>query len=251
MSLALLLPLFALVALFYSMVGFGGGSSYLALLTLSELDHSLWRPLALICNVVVVSSGTWFFLRRGHFSWKLFAPFVLTSVPMAYWGGTIQLEKRPFLFLLGGCLLLAGLRMALDRRLPQRDATVLQPRTAWLLGLPLGAVLGCISGLVGMGGGIFLAPILYMLGWGQPKQIAATASAFILVNSVAGLAGYASQAGSLALPAVAWWLPLAVLIAGQLGSRLGSGAFPAQRVRQGTALLVLLAGSRILWQLLA
>jgi hypothetical protein len=242
-----LAALFAVVAFLYSMVGFGGGSSYLALLALSDLPVEEWRALALLCNVVVVSGGTWLFVRRGHFSWRLFAPFVATSMPAAYLGGTVQLEQRPFLILLAICLLLAGLRMAFDRRLTGRPAAGLSAGRAWSLGLPLGAVLGGLSGLIGIGGGIFLAPILYMLGWGRPKEIAATASAFILVNSLSGLAGLALASPGLGLAREHLYLPAAVLVAGQLGSRLGSGHAPTRLVRGLTATLVLFVAAKLLW----
>ena len=248
MSLALLLLLFPLVAVCYAMVGFGGGSSYLALLAMSDLDHDLWRPIALICNLAVVSGGTWLYVKRGHFSGRLVAPFVVSSVPAAWIGGMIRLERTPFLYLLGGCLLLAGIRMLFDRRLKAQNARKLEARLAWGWGLPVGALLGGVSGLVGIGGGIFLAPILYMLGWGTPKQIAATSSAFILVNSLAALGGYVADHGGLSLPETVWVLPLAVLVAGQIGSRLGAGRLPAGVVRAMTAVLVLVVGTRTLWQ---
>ncbi|HJO26299.1 MAG TPA: sulfite exporter TauE/SafE family protein [Planctomycetota bacterium] len=247
MSAPLLAGLFATVAFLYSMVGFGGGSSYLALLALSDLPQGKWRAIALLCNVVVVSGGTWLFVRRGHFSWRLFAPFVVTSVPAAYLCGTVELEPRPFLILLSICLLLAGLRMVFDRRLTGRAAASVAPRAAWGLGLPLGILFGGVSGLIGIGGGIFLAPILYMIGWGRPKEIAATASAFILVNSLAGLAGLAVENGGLGLDASLIYLPVAVAIAGQLGSRLGSGSAPTGLARGLTAVLVLFVGTKLLW----
>ncbi len=250
MSLSLLLLLFPLVAVCYAMVGFGGGSSYLALLAMSDLDHDLWRPIALICNLAVVSGGTYLYVKRGHFSPRLFVPFVVSSVPAAWLGGMIRLERTLFLVLLGGCLLLAGVRMLVDRRLKAQNARKLEAKQAWAVGLPAGALLGGVSGLVGIGGGIFLAPILYMLGWGKPKQIAATSSAFILVNSLAALGGYLVDHGGLALPDTVWALPLAVLVAGQVGSRLGSGLLPAGVVRALTAVLVLVVGSRLLWQAL-
>jgi uncharacterized membrane protein YfcA len=246
-NLSLLAVLFAVVALLYSMVGFGGGSSYLALLSISDLSHVQWRVIALICNVAVVSGGTWIFARRGHFSWRLFVPFILPSIPAAYLGGTVQLEQRPFLILLGACLLLAGLCMLFDRRLKGREAGALAPRLVWALGLPLGALLGAVSGLVGIGGGIFLAPILYMIGWGRPKEIAASASAFILINSLAGLTGILRHVQDLALEPSLLWLPATVFLAGQVGSRLGANRAPTGLVRGLTAALVLILGSRILW----
>ena len=156
------------------MVGFGGGSSYIALLILFDAPYQIIPPIALICNLVVVSSGSYHFIKAGHFSWKILLPFIVTSIPAAYIAGTISLEKRLFLFILAVTLLAAGLRMLLLQKTEANSVQSLEVKKVWLLGLPIGGVIGGLSGLMGIGGGIFLAPILYNLRWGKPKQISAS-----------------------------------------------------------------------------
>ncbi|MCE9614737.1 MAG: sulfite exporter TauE/SafE family protein [Lentisphaerae bacterium] len=246
--MSLLAALFFGVALLYAMVGFGGGSSYVAFLALFDRPYQDIPQVALVCNMIVVTGGTLHFLRQGHFRWPLFWPFVVSSVPLAFLGGRLPLSKTVFLGLLGGSLVVAGLRLLLlksgiegegaDRRPPLPGA------------LALGGGLGFLSGLVGIGGGIFLSPAMMNLRWGRPKQIAATASAFILVNSVSGLLGQIAKRGGVGEVVPYWPLFLAVLVGGQLGSCLGAGALPQRWVRLLTAALVLWVGTRVLWKAL-
>ena len=239
--------LFFFVAMLYSTVGFGGGSSYLALLVLFEFPYEMVPPLALICNLVVVTGGSFLFVRAGHCSWTLTLPFILTSIPFAYLGGSIHVEEDLFLFILGVCLLVSGLRMLRVQRKKLRTTLDTSPLQLWSCGPCVGAVLGFVSGLVGIGGGIFLAPILHNINWGKPKQIAATSSVFILVNSLAGLIGQWIKHPGLAQWSNGYFLLfLAVLAGGQLGSRMGVHKLSQRSVMRLTAVLVLLVAGRIL-----
>ena len=244
----MLTALFCIVAVIYSMVGFGGGSSYIALLYLFDIPFQLIPPIALLCNIVVVTGGAVNFIRNGHFHWKLFWPFVVTSVPLAFIGGAIPISREVFMALLGVCLFGAGLRLLLLKT-PKQSSKI---RTFhWAAGLGIGGLLGLLSGMVGIGGGIFLAPILLILNWGRPKQVAATASLFILVNSLAGLAGQLVKADEVSSFEIVnyWPLFLAVFVGGLAGSLLGAGQLSEGWIRKATAGLVLFVGGRILFPL--
>lgn len=238
--------LFFIIALVYSAVGFGGGSSYIAVLALFDYPYELIPVIALICNVIVVSGGIYLFRKKGHFKWSLFWPFALSSVPMAFIGGRISVSKEFFLALLGVCLFVIAVRLLFVNRTIKDYAEYRLPKTS--LAIMLGAALGLLAGMVGIGGGIFLAPVLLYLRWGLPKQIAATAALFILLNSLSGLAGQFVKGTSMIGLLDYWPLFLSVFIGGQIGSRLGSGAILSQRIiKDLTALLVLFVSLRILY----
>ena len=239
---------FLVVALIYGSVGFGGGSSYTALLTLSDLPPH-WIPvISLTCNVIVVAGSAVHFIRRGHLAWPMTWPFLATSVPCAYLGGRWPLEQDVFLGLLGGSLVVAGLSLLLQRSSDAEPSGGAPPQQ---LMFGLGAGLGLLSGLVGIGGGVFLAPLLLRRRWGTPKEIAATSALFILANSAAGLVGQFGKLATLGPLVGRWPLFAAVVVGGQAGSLLGSGPFPQGLVRAVTALLVAAAGLRVLWHLMA
>jgi len=228
------------------MVGFGGGSSYIAVLALMEFRYDLIPVIALLCNIIVVTGGSYHFIKQRHFNWNLFWPFMVSSIPLAYVGGLIPLSREFFLALLGGCLLLAGLRLLFIRDESYSQGSIKIPPRA--LGLTVGAFLGLFSGMVGIGGGIFLAPILLNFRWGKPKQVAATASVFILVNSVAGLTGQLVKQGGLNAEVISYWpLFFVVLIGGQLGSMMGSQKITQSFVKNLTGLLVLFVSGRLLF----
>jgi uncharacterized membrane protein YfcA len=239
-----LIALFFLVALVYSMAGFGGGSSYLALLVLFAAPMALVPPLALICNLTVVSVGSWRFIRDGHFQWRRLFPFLITSIPFAYLGGCVVIDKRVFLFLLSGSLLCAGVNMLFVGRRDDVEASV-APERLWKWGLPAGGLLGGVSGLVGIGGGIFLSPLLHTLRWGNAKRIAGSASVFIFVNSLSGLAGQLTKPMDSALLIEYLALPVAALAGGLLGSFWSSRKFSYVVVQRVTAVLVLYASVRV------
>ncbi|MEO8142431.1 MAG: sulfite exporter TauE/SafE family protein, partial [Sphingomicrobium sp.] len=188
----LLLPgLFFLTALLYALVGFGGGSTYTALLVLAGTDYRAVPVISLLCNILVVTVGTWRFARAGHLDLKRSWPLFVTSVPAAWLGGRLEIGETLFVGLLAGALLAAGLLM-LWQPYWERATEASANGRHWVEPAAGGA-LGFMAGVVGIGGGIFLAPLLYLLRWGPPKAIAATCAAFILVNSLAGLAGQASK----------------------------------------------------------
>ena len=239
--------LFLITALLYASVGFGGGSTYNALLVLAGADYRLLPSIALVCNIIVVAGGTWRFSNAGHLRLKRLAPFVIASVPAAFIGGRIPVSETDFIGLLGLSLLLAGLRLAFDRSPPLEN--VAGKRVNLALSVSVGGGIGLLSGLVGIGGGIFLAPILYLLRWGNAREIAGTCSLFILVNSLSGLAGQLLKLGDLNLLAgfAAYW-PLfpAVFVGGQIGSRLGSVGLKSSMIQRLTAVLVLYVAARLL-----
>lgn len=240
----LLIAGFFLIALIYASVGFGGGSSYLALLAqpLFMLLPDVIRPTALLCNIIVVTGGTIIFYREGKISWKEVWPFLVASVPLAWLGGLIRLEDRAFFLVLGFTLVTASLFLWKQPKLQHHESKW----NTTFVNTSLGGVVGFISGLVSIGGGIFLSPILHLLNWNEAKRISALASLFILVNSISGLAGQWQRG----LPVIEWQfiLPLlaAVFFGGQLGSRLGARSFNPIYIRRITAALILIAGVNIL-----
>ncbi len=247
--LAWLAPTFALTALIYASVGFAGGSTYTALLVLAGVSLPLVPLVSLACNIVVASGGVLRFAGAGHVPWRRAVPLLLVSVPLAWIGGRLPIDPALFVLLLGASLAVAGLLLLAG---PDRSATraPVEPhrRTGWLA-IAIAAPLGLLSGLVGIGGGIFLAPVLHLMAWDSARRIAGTAALFILVNSIAGIAGQATKLGDGALlsEAVGWWpLVVAVLVGGQLGSALGVRYFPQGIIRRVTGLVILVAAGRLL-----
>ncbi|HET6418006.1 MAG TPA: sulfite exporter TauE/SafE family protein [Polyangiales bacterium] len=241
--------LFLLTAVLYASVGFGGGSTYNALLVLADTDYRILPSVALVCNLIVVAGGVWQYRRSGDLNLAFALPFVALSIPLAWFGGSVPIERETFVMLLGVSLLAAGLVMWFQAPESKSASSGSWP-VLWLAGLPLGAVIGFLSGMVGIGGGIFLAPALHLLRLGDPKRIAATSSFFIMVNSIAGLVGQATKRGSaahLAQLADYFWLGVAVLIGGQIGSRLSAEALSGRVVKRLTAVLVLYVAGRLLY----
>ncbi len=247
---AVIVPAFFATALLYAMVGFGGGSTYAAILSLTDLDYTLLPILVLVCNLVVVSGGVYQYWRAQLIDWKFVLPLVLVSVPCALIGGAMIVSRRYFLLTLGAALLVSGVLLIWRRNEVAADDGITRN---WLIAAPvLGGSLGLLAGLIGIGGGIFLAPIMHHLKLASPKRIAATASFFILVNSLAGLAGQLSKHSidSLALERFGAfvWLPLAVLVAGQIGSRVSVRLLSGRWIKVLTGVLVVFVGLRLLWQ---
>jgi uncharacterized protein len=228
---------FFVVAFCYALVGFGGGTSYLALLSISNVSFSVLPKIALICNLIVVTGGCIHFYQKNHFNYKLLLPFVLTSVPMAFIGGYYPITEKTFVVLLTLTLLLAGLRLLVT---PTENLSKL-PR--WPLALFIGSIVGLISGLVGIGGGVFLSPLLMNMRWGRPKEIAAVASSFIFLNSIAGLFGQFAKNPDVGTIKSYWPLFLVVLVGGQIGSALGSSVkVNENKTRKLTGALILFIG---------
>ncbi len=241
------LPLsFFVTAILYAAVGFGGGSTYNALLVLTETDYRILPSIALLCNLIVVSGGTLRFARAGHVDVKRIAPWVITSVPAAWIGGMLNISETLFIGLLGFSLFAAGLRMLWWNK-DQRTCPLKQYR---FLPPVIGAILGLLAGLVGIGGGIFLAPILHLLRWDNAKKIAATCSVFIFVNSLAGLTGHIMKFNAAEFSSITahWYLLPAVLIGGQIGSYLGAQRLNSDTLHRLTAFLILYVSIRLLWR---
>ena len=238
--------LFFLVALVYSSVGFGGGSSYIALLHWSGIAASSLPILSLACNLIVSSQGFAQFARAGYFSVSRSLPFVLLSVPAAYFGGLYVIKESTFLLLLAASLTVAGflLLFPVEESTEREDNRIRQGirRFGFLLGLPL----GFLSGVVGIGGGIFLAPILHLAKWSRAKEIAALAACFICTNSLAGLVGQMQKlAWNGEVLANYWMLPVSVLIGGLAGSRCGAAILPPVRIRQITGAIIILVACNL------
>lgn len=233
-----------MIALLYSSVGFGGGSSYLAILALIFTSFFLIRSSALLCNLIVVSGSSLLYLRKGHLQFKKFLPFLVTSIPLAFIGASFQLSETVFFIILGGALIVSALALVLQT-VAQRFENKPKKYPKHLSYL-IGGLIGLLSGLVGIGGGIFIAPILNHLKWDKPIVIAALASFFILVNSLSGLFGL-WNAGTFELPTPEiFYLVVAVFVGGQLGVRLSLGKFSGKTIRLLTAVLVLVVGLRVL-----
>lgn len=243
-ELILLTLAFFAVATLYSAVGFGGGSSYLAILTLVLTSFFAIRTTALLCNFTVVSGSCLLYYRSGHLHLKKFLPFVLTSIPMAFLGAAFKLEEHIFFILLALALIVSAIALIYQTLALKANFSVKEypSYTPYILG----AVIGLLSGLVGIGGGIFLAPVLNHMKWDKPIVIASLASFFILVNSVSGIGGlFISDSFEVFWPEILALL-FAVLLGGQLGVRLSLGKLSAKRIRMLTALLVLFVGIRVL-----
>lgn len=238
--------LFALTAALYASVGFAGGSTYNALLALAGVDYRVFPIVALACNLIVATGGTIRFAQAGLVPWRRLVPLLALSMPAAWLGGMLPVSKQLFLLLLGGSLLIASALLFL-----QRERAAEEQRFA-LLGPAIAAPIGLLSGIVGIGGGIFLAPVLHLIGWDKAKRVAAAASVFILANSLAGLGGQLTKVANqpaLLEQALAYWpLGLAVLVGGQVGSRIGVELLPALWLRRLTALLILYVAIRLLIQ---
>jgi uncharacterized membrane protein YfcA len=230
-----------LVAAFgYASVGHGGASAYLAAMALAGVAPQEMRPIALLLNILVSSLATWKFYRAGHFRWRLFWPFAVVSIPLAYVGGTITLPGQAYKILVGVVLLYAAWQLWRSARAGEEMRAVREPPLH--LAMAIGAAMGLLAGLTGVGGGIFLSPLLLMLGWAGTKQTSAVAAPFILVNSIAGLAAVAKSA---ALPAYVWLLAPAVIVGGWLGAEYGSRRFANPVVRRVLAMVLALAGGKM------
>jgi hypothetical protein len=243
--MASLVVAFFVAALLYASVGFGGGSTYTALLALAEVDYRLLPLLSLACNIVVVAGSSVRFARARVTPWRNALLLTGVAAPAALLGGLTPINEATFLTILGASLVLTALTLLLR---PRETATGAPPRFAGLMPV-LAVPLGYLAGLVGIGGGIFLAPFLHLTRWDGARAIAATASLFILVNSLFGLAGQLLKGGTGRLgAAIDFGLPLlvAVAIGGQIGSLLALKYLPQRWIRYGTAALTAWVGGRLL-----
>ena len=210
-----IIVLFFLIAMLYASVGFGGGSSYLAVLALTSLAFTQIRAIALLCNIVVVSGGSYIYIKNKLFNWQKIVPLVLASVPFAFIGGFLRISQTFFFVLLGVTLLIASILMWTSKYISRKGADTNYKNTV-SKDMSYGGFIGFISGMVGIGGGVFLAPLLHLTKWDTPKRIAATSSFFILVNSIAGLIGQSLNPTFTIEPSITIILMLTVLI-GEIG----------------------------------
>lgn len=240
--------LFFTVAILYSSVGFGGGSSYLAILALTGIVFTQIRATSLLCNIVVVTGNVLLFYQQKEIDFKKIIPLVLLSIPLAFLGGYLKISQQFFFILLGFTLLFAAITMWLSKRIISSDEKNINAKP--IKNASYGGIIGFISGMVGIGGGIFLAPLLHLTNWDTPKKIAATASFFILVNSIAGFIGQYSNPDF----AIDWNLTstllISVFIGGQIGSRISHKFLTPIQLKKATAILIAFVSLRILWKVL-
>ena len=242
--MALLAILFLVTAILYSSVGFGGGSTYLALLLIWGVPYFIFPVIALSCNIIVVSGNCFNYIRAGNLNLKLLIPYLIGSIPLTYIGGSLPIEKKLFEILLflvlatAGILLLFNFKSYDDREESYRKIPA-------SISIVIGGILGFISGVVGIGGGIFLSPILFLIKAGKPKHIVTTASLFILINSISGIIGQLTKNDVLTEIPNYWYLIVAVLIGGQIGNFLNLKIFPVRILALFTASLVLFVAFRM------
>ncbi len=226
------------VALLYSSVGHAGASGYIAVLTLFGMGVEVIRPTALTLNILVAAIGFLQWWRAGFFSWSLFWPFALLSVPAAFFGGWLHVPAHYLKILIGLVLWFSAWRLLYRKEDPPDIA-----RPARRTAVASGAGIGFLSGLTGTGGGIFLTPLMLFCRWAKVKEAAAVSSLFILVNSSSGLAGYVKSGRD--LPDFAWPLAVVVAIGGYIGSRLGSRHFPVRGIAVLLAVVLVIAGTKL------
>ena len=238
--LALLLVTVLAVAALYSSVGHGGASGYIAALALFSVAPEAFKPTALLLNILVASIATYSFFRAGHFCWRLFWPFAVTSIPCSFIGGYLTVPPHLYRPLVGVILLACAWRLIFHKGY---DTPAVRPLRA-PLALAIGAGLGLLSGLTGVGGGIFLSPLLLLFKCGRAREVSAVAALFILVNSCAGLLGHVSSLQ--AIPPFAPMLAVAALLGGVIGSFLGSRRLPVAGVIKALCLVLTIAGIKML-----
>ncbi len=242
--MVVLATLFLATAVLYSSVGFGGGSTYLALLLIWGVPYFIFPVIALFCNIIVVSGNCFNYIRAGNLNLRLLIPYLIGSIPLAYIGGSLPIEKKSFEILLflvlatAGILLLFNFRSYDDKKSSYRKIPV-------PFSILIGGTLGFISGIVGIGGGIFLSPILFLMRTGKPKHIVTAASLFILINSIFGIIGQLTKNDVLVVVPNYWYLLTAVLIGGQVGNLLNLKIFPTRILALVTSILVLFVAIRM------
>lgn len=243
-TLLIVLAIFV-VAILYSSVGHGGASGYLAVVAFWGIAPEIAKPTALVLNLFVASIGTYQFWRAGYFRWRVFWPFALTSIPFAFYGGIKVLPTDIYKVVLGAVLFLAAIRLAIRLK---NDDTANDPPIA--VGLLIGAAIGLLSGMIGVGGGIFLTPVLLLARWAETKTAAAVSVVFILVNSFAGLlGGYLFGSGMHLgdLPSQVWIWIAAAVAGGLIGSTLGSKKFDSLTLRRVLAAVLLFASVKLIF----
>ena len=236
--------LFFVTAILYASVGFGGGSTYLALMLIWDIPYYIFPVIALICNIFVVSGNSFNYIKAGNLNLKLLLPYLIGSIPLAFIGGSLQIDKNLFeifLFIvlaIAGTLLLINFKSYDDNESSYRDIPI-------LISIIIGGILGFVSGVVGIGGGIFLSPILFLIKAAKPKHIVTAASLFIFINSISGVIGQLTKNIVLNDISNYWYLFLVVIIGGHIGNYLNLKIFPTRFLALITSVLVLFVAIRI------
>ena len=241
-SVVLTAALLAIIALLYSIVGHAGGSGYLAVMALMGVAPATMRPAALVLNILVATIATTKFYRAGHFSWSLFWPFAIASVPAAFVGGMMGLPGHAYKIAAGVILLYSAIHAFLTPRVLAEQAQAHPPMAA---AVAIGLAIGIVSGLIGVGGGIFLSPILLFMGWAGARQAASASAMFILVNSVSGLLGQLASVRELPSFLLLW--AVVVAAGGWIGSTYGSRRLPTTALRRALAAVLVIAGLKLIF----
>ena len=247
--MSILSILFFITAILYSSVGFGGGSTYLALLLIWGVPYTIFPIIALTCNIIVVSGNCFNYIRAGNLNFKLLMPYLIGSIPLAFIGGSLPVDKKIFEILLffvlsvAGCLLLFNFKSYDDKKESYKNIS-------YFMSIIIGGILGFISGIVGIGGGIFLSPILFLLKVAKPKHIVTSASLFILINSVFGIIGQLTKNLNFSDMYGYFYLLIVVLIGGQIGNYLNLKILPTRVLALITSALVLFVAIRIGFKLI-
>ena len=236
--------LFFITAILYSSVGFGGGSTYLALLLIWDIPYYIFPVIALLCNIIVVSGNSINYIRAGNHNFKLLVPFLIGSIPFAFFGGTLKIDKEIFEILLFFVLSIAGVLLLINNKSYENENLIIKKLNS-IYSFIIGSVLGLISGIVGIGGGIFLSPILFLLKAEKPKIIATTASLFILINSISGVLGQFTKDNTFNELTNYWPLFFGVLVGGYIGNYLNLKIFSNRTLTIMTSLLVIFVSVRI------
>ena len=240
---------FFITAILYSSVGFGGGSTYLALMLIWNIPYYIFPILALICNIIVVSGNSINYVRSGNLNFKLLAPYLIGSIPFSFFGASMSLTKELFEILLFVILIIAGIFLLIQSKSFNNDQIKINSIPK-ILSVSIGSIIGFTSGIIGIGGGIFLSPILFLMKAGYPKQIATTASLFILINSIFGVAGQLTKDIVFDEFLNYWPLFIVVLIGGQIGNFLNIKFLSNKTLAIITSLLVIFVAIRVGFRLL-
>ena len=242
--------LFFVTALIYSSVGFGGGSTYLAILLIWGVPYTIFPVIALVCNIIVVSGNSINFIRSKNININLLFPYLIGSIPFAFIGGSITIEKSLFEILLFCVLFVAGIFLLIESKSFSEEKIKIN-QIPKLISISIGSIIGFMSGIVGIGGGIFLSPLLFLMKTGYPKHITSSASLFILINSIFGIAGQLTKDQILDQVIIYWPLFLSVLVGGQIGSVLNIKFLPNKILALLTSFLVIFVAIRIGIKLIA
>ena len=241
---------FFITAILYSSVGFGGGSTYLALMLIWDIPYYIFPIIALFCNIIVVSGNSINYIKSGNLNLKLLTPYLIGSVPFAFFGASISIEKDLFEIMLFFILTFAGVFLFIESKSFNKEKLEIK-KISKLLSIFIGSIIGFISGLVGIGGGIFLSPILFLMRAGYPKHIAASASLFILVNSTFGVMGQLTKDIVFNEFLNFWPLFLIVFVGGQIGNYLNIKFLSNKTLALMTSLLVIFVAIRMGFKLLS